>query len=77
MKRKILAAAMIVICLSLLAYGTMAYFSSEDTAHNVITSGGVNIDLQEWADKEKTVPFPEDGVTGVMPGTVTKRTCCT
>ncbi len=73
MKRKILAAAMIVICLSLLAYGTMAYFSSEDTAHNVITSGGVNIDLQEWADKEKTVPFPEDGVTGVMPGTdVTK-----
>ena len=73
MKRKIFVVSLIAICLSLLGFGTMAYFTSEDTTHNVITSGGVNIDIQEWADKEKTVPFPEDGVTGVMPGTdVTK-----
>jgi len=69
MKRKIFVVSLIAICLSLLGFGTMAYFTSEDTTHNVITSGGVNIDIQEWADKEKTVRFPDDGVTGVMPGT--------
>lgn len=73
MKRRLLAGAVIVMCLSLLAYGTLAYFTAEDTAHNVITSGEIDIELQEWADEEKTTPFPEDGVNGVMPGTdVTK-----
>ena len=73
MKRKLLAVAVTVICLSMMAYGTLAYFTAEDTAHNVITSGEIDIELQEWADAEKTIPFPEDGVSGVMPGTeVTK-----
>ena len=69
MKRKLFAGAVIAICLSLIAYGTLAYFTAEDTARNVITSGGIDIQLREWADKEKTTPFPEDGVSGVMPGT--------
>ena len=57
----------------MMAYGTLAYFTAEDTAHNVITSGEIDIELQEWADAEKTTPFPEDEVSGVMPGTeVTK-----
>ena len=73
MKRKVFLIAAVVICLSLTAYGTLAYFTAEDTAHNVITSGGINIELLEWADEEKTEPFPENGVSGVMPGTeVTK-----
>ena len=73
MKRRLLAGTVIVMCLSLLAYGTLAYFTAEDTAHNVITSGEIDIELQEWADAEKTTPFPEDEVSGVMPGTeVTK-----
>lgn len=73
MKRRLLAGAVIVMCLSLLAYGTLAYFTAEDTAHNVITSGEIDIELLEWADEERTTPFPENGVNGVMPGTdVTK-----
>ena len=68
MKRRLLLAAVIAICLSMAAYGTLAFFTAEDTAHNVITSGGVDIDLLEWADEEKTVPFPEEGAGGVMPG---------
>jgi predicted ribosomally synthesized peptide with SipW-like signal peptide len=68
MKRKLLAAAAIVMCLSILAYGTLAYFTTEDTAHNVITSGDIDIELLEWADEVKTTPFPENGVSGVMPG---------
>lgn len=73
MKRKLLAAAAALLCLSLLAGGTLAYYTAEDTAHNVITSGNVKIALREWADEKKTEPFPENGVSGVMPGTqVTK-----
>lgn len=69
MKRKLLSLAVIVMCLSLLAHGTLTYFTAEDTAHNVITSGKIAIELQEWADEDRTVPFPADGIHGVMPGT--------
>ncbi len=73
MKNKLLLAAVTVIILSMLATGTLAYFTAEDTAHNVITSGNVAIDLLEWADSDRTDPFPAEGVSGVMPGTqVTK-----
>lgn len=68
MKRKVLLVSAIAICLAIAVSGTLAFFTAEDTAHNVITSGGIQIELQEWADEEKTVPFPENGVTGVMPG---------
>lgn len=67
MKQKILFLAAVVVCLSLLSYGTLAFYTAEDTAHNVITTGGVAIEIQEWADENQT-PFPENGVTNVMPG---------
>ena len=51
MKRKLLILSVLAICLAILAAGTFAYFTSEDTAHNVITSGGVKIAVQEWADE--------------------------
>ena len=71
MKRKLLILSVLVICIATLAAGTLAYFTSEGTAHNVITTGGVEIAVQEWADVEKTKPFED--MTGVMPGmTVTK-----
>lgn len=73
MKRKLLALAVVVMCLSLTAYGTLAFFTADTTAHNVITSGNVDIELYEWADESKTKPFPEEGIRDVMPGdTVTK-----
>ena len=71
MKRKLLNLSVLVICVATLAAGTLAYFTSEGTAHNVITTGGVDITLQEWADEGKTKPFED--LTGIMPGmTVTK-----
>lgn len=69
MKRKILVLAVSLVCLSLTAYGTAAFYVASDTAHNIITTGGVDIILQEWADENKTEPFPENGVTGILPGT--------
>lgn len=69
MKKKLFVCACIAICFSIVAYGTIAYFSYEDTATNVITAGDVKIDLQEWAVPDgggEPVPF-EDAVD-VMPG---------
>ncbi len=66
MKNKILTVAAIVICLTVLGTGTLAFFSDEAVAHNVITSGGVDIDLLEWGNKEKTELFVNPD--GVMPG---------
>lgn len=71
MKKKLLTLSLIVICVAILAAGTLAYFSDDVTAHNVITTGGVDIELVETGEDGK--PFPEEGITGVMPGqTVTK-----
>ena len=47
MKKKLLLIACLVIAVSILAAGTVAYVTSRVTTHNVITSGGVTIELQE------------------------------
>lgn len=71
MKKRLLALAVAVSCLAAAAGGTVAYFTAEDTAHNVITSGGVNIEVVEKTRDAGGVllDFPEDGIKGVMPGT--------
>ena len=74
MKNKLFVIAIAALVLATLAAGSLAYFTDETTTHNVITSGGVTIELLEWADEAKTEPFPaKEGVSGVMPGqSVTK-----
>ena len=71
MKRKLLILSVLAICVATLAVGSLAYFTSEGKAHNVITSGGVNIELVEKTEGEDgtLVDFPDEGVKGVMPGT--------
>ena len=71
MKRKLLILSVLAICIATLAAGTLAYFTSEGKAHNVITTGGVEITVQEWADEEKTKPFED--LTGIMPGTTVTK----
>lgn len=66
MKRKLLFVSVVAILVASIAGGTLAYFTAEGKAHNVITSGGVEIAVKEWADEEKTVPFRD--LDGVMPG---------
>lgn len=71
MKRKLLILSVLAICIATLAAGSLAFFTSEGTAHNVITTGGVEITVQEWADEAKKTPFED--LEGIMPGmTVTK-----
>lgn len=71
MKRKLLIVSVLAILVAVTAAGTLAYFTDTGTAHNVITTGNVEIELNEWADDARTQPFQDK--TGVMPGTkVTK-----
>ena len=71
MKRKFLILSVLALCFSLFAAETIAYFTADSKAHNVITTGGVQIAVQEWADEERTMPFED--VTGVMPETTVTK----
>lgn len=66
-KKAVLGLAVIVIGLAVLASGrTAAYFTVEETAYNVITTGYLYMDLVEETTGGK--PWPEEGITGVVPG---------
>lgn len=66
MKRKVLILSVLAILIAILAANTLAYFTADTKAHNVITSGGVSIKLNEWANEARTEKFEDK--TGVMPG---------
>lgn len=74
MKKRILAAAILLVCLSMVGYGTLAYFAHEDTAANIITAGNIRIALNQWAlseDGGSRVPYEAPGQ--VVPGQVVSR----
>lgn len=71
MKKKLLILSVLAICIATLTVGTLAFFTSEGKAHNVITSGSVEIEVLEWADEDKTEPFED--LTGIMPGTTVTK----
>lgn len=66
MKKRMLTAALALCCLAVLATGSLAYFTAEETAQNVITMGALKMDLVElnedgepWEDVEDIVPGME------------------
>lgn len=72
MKKKLVIVAVIAL-LAVAALATVAYFSAQDTATNVITTGNVTMKLHEYQeiDGEKK-PYPSDPVAA-MPGTVISK----
>ena len=69
MKKKIFVCAFIAACLSIVAFGTTAYLTYEDTARNVITMGNIKIELQELAVPDGGgEPVPFEDVLDVLPG---------
>lgn len=71
MKKKLIVLGLLVICLAIAASGTLAYYTSSRQAHNVITTNGVSIELDEKTklSDETLIEFPEKGIDGIMPGT--------
>ncbi len=67
-KKNILFISIIVICLAIVAGSSVAYFTDEDRAHNVITTGAVAVCIEEWTLHEgELYPYPDTAVE-VMPG---------
>lgn len=67
-RTKLMAIAMAVCLVAVLAAGSVAYFTAEETAYNVISTGVLDIELHEETDEGR--PFPAEGVHGAMPGDV-------
>lgn len=69
MKKRTFAMAVIAICLAILGYGTTAYYTVDGTAHNVISSGAVDVEVVEW-QQTPTGPetYPAEPIT-IMPAT--------
>lgn len=71
MKKKILTVATIAMLVSIATSGTLAYFNAKGQAHNVITTGGVGIEIVEKipdGDDPDTELDDFEDVSGVMPG---------
>lgn len=70
MNRKFLILTTAVLSLGMAVSGTLAYFTDQGTAHNIITTGGVDIELVEThIDANGQIGnFPEQGISGIMPG---------
>lgn len=67
-KKKLIAMMALVIVIAILGTGTLAYFTTKAVVHNVITTGGVDIELEE---KFEGAEPDDDGnmvLDGVMPG---------
>ena len=73
MKKKVLYIAIVVICLALITGGTYAYFTTSDTARNVITSGGIEVKVVEQQLVNGTLqPYPSQPIP-VMPATTVSK----
>ena len=73
-KKKLIAVLVIVLCLSVLGDSTAAYFTARGTAHNVITTGNVDIEVVEQQEKDGVlVDYPVQPITGVMPGATVSK----
>ena len=67
-KKKLYLIAAVLVVLAMLGTGNLAYFTTRAVTHNVITTGGVDIDLVEHMldASGETVPF--ENQEGLMPG---------
>lgn len=55
--------------------GTIAYFTDAGTAHNIITSGTIDIEVVEKTldDNGKEQDYPEEAIEGIMPGATVSK----
>lgn len=73
MKKRIFAIAVVLICISILASTTIAYFTEVETARNVITSGGIAVQVveQQLVDGV-TQPYPAQPIP-IKPGATVSK----
>jgi len=68
MKRRFAYCAIVCMLVSLVMQNTLAYFTTQETARNVVTSGGVHIQVVERQQTDEGLkPYPAEAIQ-VMPG---------
>lgn len=68
MKKKVFYIALMILCMSLITGSTWAYFTTGDTAHNVITSSGIDVTVVERQLVDGVLrPYPTGQAIQVMP----------
>lgn len=73
-KKKITSLAMVVMLFAIAAAGTLAYYTDEVHAQNVITTGAVDITLNDKTLQSGVlVDFPEGGISGIMPSATVSK----
>ena len=73
MKKRLACCAMLCILLSLVVNSTLAYFTAEDTARNVITSGGVDVQVVEKQLVGGALENYPDTPVSIMPGSAVSK----
>ena len=76
-KKRILAMAIVAICLSVLASATLAYFTDTGVARNVITTGKIVASVvEQQMQNGELVPYPDEKIR-VMPGATVSKIAMT
>ena len=67
-RKKIASLAIVVALFAIAAAGTLAYYNDTVMAHNIITTNGVDITLNDQTVQSGVlVDFPAGGISGIMP----------
>lgn len=72
-KKKLIAILLALSCLLIVVVGSLAYEQPYTKTRNIITTGKIDIEVNEYADEAMTTPFPETGIDGIMPGRVVTK----
>ncbi|MBQ4561692.1 MAG: hypothetical protein IJA55_05125 [Clostridia bacterium] len=74
MKMRIVLICALVLCIGVSVFSTVAFFTAEDTARNVITAGSLDIEVIEEQKNEagEIVPYPEEAIQ-VLPGVTVSK----
>ena len=62
MKKRLLVLSVVAICMAITTGGTLAYKSNKGQSHNVITSGNIEVNIDESFGNEEVESTSEDGI---------------
>jgi len=73
MKKRLVLCALLAILVSILAKGTLAYFTDVGTARNVITTGKIRVEIVEQQKTESGELVDYTDPIRIMPGTTVSK----
>ena len=73
MKKKIVAFVALILCMAAFATGTVAYFTTDETATNVFTTSGIEIQVvEQQLQNGVLVDYPADPIKAMPGSTISK-----